>query len=123
MGATRLMHELAISRAILDQAIAHAEGRPVLRVDMTVGALRQVAPDSLCFYFEILARGTVCEGAVLQPRPVAARLRCDCGAEWELAEPDFRCPSCAGARITVLHGDELRVESIEVEEGQCTAPR
>jgi hydrogenase nickel incorporation protein HypA/HybF len=117
------MHELAISRAILEQAIGHAEGRRVTRVSLTVGALRQVAPESLRFYFEIVSRGTLCEGAELEPRAVAARLRCRCGAEWELAELAFRCPACADADVTVLDGDQLRVESIEVEEEQCIAPR
>jgi hydrogenase nickel incorporation protein HypA/HybF len=117
------MHELSLSRAILDTADRHAAGRRVVRLSVTIGTLRQVVPDSLVFYFEIIARGTVCEGALLQPRLVPARLRCACGEEWELAELSFRCPRCAGAEVTVLDGDELRVDSIEVEETSCIAPR
>jgi hydrogenase nickel incorporation protein HypA/HybF len=117
------MHELSLSRAILDTADRHAAGRRVVRLSVTIGTLRQVVPDSLVFYFKILARGTVCEGALLQPRLVPARLRCACGEEWELAELSFRCPRCVGAEVTVLDGDELRVDSIEVEETSCIAPR
>jgi len=117
------MHELALSRAILDAAVSHAEGRRVTRVEVTIGALRQVVPDSLAFYFEIVSHGTICEGALLAPRLVPARLRCACGAEWQLSEISFRCPRCAGADVTVLDGEELRVESIEVEEAECIAPR
>ncbi len=58
---------------------------------------------------------------------VPARLRCACGEEWELQEPAFRCPRCAGREVTVLSGEELDVESIEVEEDveeeTCTAAR
>jgi len=115
------MHELALARAILDASVSHARGGRVTRVDVTVGALRQVVPDSLAFHFEILARGTPCEGAKLRQRLTAARLRCACGAEWELTEPTFRCPRCRGAQTTVLCGEELLVESIEVEEEQCIA--
>jgi hydrogenase nickel incorporation protein HypA/HybF len=118
-----LMHELAISRAILDAAARQADGRRVLVVNVTLGALRQVVAESLVFNFEILSRGTACEGARLQARSVAARLRCACGEEWEPHEPRFRCPSCGGAQVRVLDGDQLSVDYIEVEEEQCTAPR
>lgn len=117
------MHEQALARGVLDAAVAHAQGRRVLRVDVAVGALRQVVPGSLAFHFEILARGTLCEGARLQQRVVRARLRCACGHEWELEEPSFRCPRCGGARTSVLGGEELLVESIEVEEETCIARR
>jgi hydrogenase nickel incorporation protein HypA/HybF len=60
------MHELALSRAIVDAALRHAEGRPVERVHVRLGSMRQAVPRSLAFYFEILARETDCEGAVLE---------------------------------------------------------
>ena len=129
------MHEHGLAAAILDAAVRHGEGRRVTRVDVTVGALRQVVGDTLEFHFEILARGTACEGArlVLEMRP--ARLRCSCGAEWELSEPTFRCERCEGGEVRVMDGEQLRVESIEVldgeespgapdgKEGRCTAAR
>jgi hydrogenase nickel incorporation protein HypA/HybF len=120
------MHELALARGVLEAALAHAGGRRVTQVEVTVGALRQVVPDSLAFNFEILARATACEGARLHQRLVAARLRCACGHEWELREPSFACPACGGSRVRVVAGEELRVESIEVDveaeagERRCT---
>jgi hydrogenase nickel incorporation protein HypA/HybF len=116
------MHELSIGRAILDMAVREAAGHRVLRVSLTIGALRQVVPESLEFYFQIVSRGTVCEGAELQARSTPARLGCDCGQEWELAEPSFRCPACGGGQVRVLDGDQLSVDCIEVEEAPCTAP-
>lgn len=118
------MHELAISRAIVDTALAHAGGRPVRRIDVTIGALRQVVPSSLAFYLELSCRGTPCEGAEVLTRVVPARLRCSCGEQWELREPSLACPRCADGWVEVLDGEQLLVESIEVEEEQaCTAPR
>ena len=117
------MHELALSRAILENAREHAQGRRVRRISVSVGALRQVVGDSLLFHFEILAQGTVCDGAQLALRPVPARLRCACGEQWELTEPMFRCPRCGGAEVSVLDGEQLCVDSIEVEDVPCTAPR
>ena len=141
------MHELAIASAVVDTAIRHARGREVVAVDVRVGALRQVVPDSLAFYFEIVSRDTACSGAELRFEPVAALLRCDgCGSEWDPAPPPlatheptdvpldslplprFRCTGCGAAGAEVLRGAELEVESIEIsdrahEEEPCTAPR
>jgi hydrogenase nickel incorporation protein HypA/HybF len=117
------MHELSISRAILETAMHHAAGRRVVRVSVTIGALRQVLPESLAFYFQIVSHGTVCEGALLEPWLAPARMRCGCGEEWELEDPSFRCPRCASGKVSVLDGDQLLLESIEVEEAPCTAPR
>jgi hydrogenase nickel incorporation protein HypA/HybF len=65
------MHELALSRAIVDLAERHSEGRPVERVHVRLGSLRQAVPRSLAFYFEIVARDTDCEGAVLEIETLA----------------------------------------------------
>ena len=116
------MHELSISSAIVNTAERHAAGRKVTAVDVRVGSLRQVVPGSLVFYFEI----------------VAPLLRCpDCGREWDPAPPPlatheplagsglppvpaFRCPDCI-APGEVIAGDELEVESIEVQGSAATA--
>lgn len=119
------MHELSLSSAILDAALRHADGRPVSSVQLRVGAMRQVVPESLEFYFGIVARGTLCEGAALEQEYVPARLRCgSCATEWEPELPLFRCPACGGAEVVPLGGTELEIESIvvEEEESECTAP-
>jgi hydrogenase nickel incorporation protein HypA/HybF len=111
------MHELSVAGAVLDTAIRHAGERPVDVVALRVGSLRQVVPDSLRFYWEIVARDTICDGARLQLTEVAARLRCEgCGYEWEPDIPAFRCPTCARSEVTVAAGGELEVEYIEVRE-------
>ena len=117
------MHELSIASAILDTAERHAGGRRVTVVSLRVGELRQVVPDTLAFYWEVVARGTRCEGARLDQAVIAARLRgAACGTEWAMAEADFRCAAC-GAAAEVIGGQELEVESIVFfEVALCTAP-
>ena len=112
------MHELSLSSAIVDTVLRHAEGRRVNSVEMRIGRLRQVVPDSLSFYFEIVSRDTACEGARLVCNEVEARVKCnDCSASpWTLDQPIFRCPSCGGSDVEVLSGTEFLVESIDVEE-------
>ena len=112
------MHELSLSSAILETAVRHADGRKVNCVEVTMGALRQVVKSSLEFYFEIVSRDTVCEGARLECNEIEARVKCkSCDVPaWTLEQPIFRCPSCGGSDVEVLSGTEFLVESIDVED-------
>jgi hydrogenase nickel incorporation protein HypA/HybF len=110
------VHELSLANSIVETVEHHAAGRRVTKVNMTIGALRQVVPDSLEFYFEIASRNTVCEGAGLGQEIVPARARCDaCRAEWDLDLPFFLCAACGGPGRPVT-GEQFEVESIEVIE-------
>ena len=117
------MHELSVASAVLDTALRHAEDRRILAVSLQVGHLRQVIPDSLAFYWDIVARDTAAEGARLDLVVVPVRMRCEsCAHEWE-PELRFRCPQCGGVG-EVLAGDELEVDLIEVEEeSECIGSR
>jgi hydrogenase nickel incorporation protein HypA/HybF len=118
------VHELSLSSAIVNTVVKHADGRRVTAVNLRVGRLRQVVPDSLEFYFEFVARGTVCEGARLEQEAIDARLRCRaCERAWEIEIPAFRCPTCGGGDVAVASGNEFEVESIEIEEVACIGPR
>lgn len=129
------MHELSISSAILDTVLRHADGRPVSTVRLRIGALRQIVPDSLDFYFGIVSRDTVCAGACLELDLIDALLRCaECGSEWDPAPgpahdgdpaallPHFRCRRCGAAGAEVRRGNELEVESIDVDTADPPAP-
>jgi hydrogenase nickel incorporation protein HypA/HybF len=114
------VHELSVAGAVIDTAERHAAGRRVTLVRLRLGELRQVVPDSLSFYFEIVARGTLCEGAALEHEIVAASLACAaCAETWRLETTSFRCPHCGAAEVEIESGNELEVESIEVEEPAC----
>jgi hydrogenase nickel incorporation protein HypA/HybF len=123
------VHELALSSAIVNTVAKHAAGRPVATVNLRVGRLRQVVPDTLEFYFGFVARDTVCDGARLVQEVIDPRLHCrECDREWTIDIPAFRCPHCSGAQVEILSGDEFEVESIEVlatelEEGACIGQR
>jgi hydrogenase nickel incorporation protein HypA/HybF len=116
------VHELSVASAVVATVEKHACGRPVAVVTVRLGRLRQVVPESLRFYFELVSKDTVCEGALLVEQVVPAELRCDsCAHSWELDEPLFACPECGCRKTTTLGGNELEVESIEIEEEACIA--
>jgi hydrogenase nickel incorporation protein HypA/HybF len=121
------MHELALATAIRDTAVRHAGGRSISAVRVRAGALRQVVPESLDFYFGIVSHGTGCDGARLELEVIPAVLRCEaCGRTWQPETPSFRCPGCGVARVELLSGEVLEVESIDIEEeevAECIEPR
>ncbi len=91
-------------------------------VYVRAGQLRQVVPETLSFYFDRVAEGTPCDGARLELELIPARLLCEaCEHEWELDRAAFRCPRCGAGEVHVSSGDELEVESIEIEEEACIA--
>ncbi len=94
------MHELSVSSAIVDTALRHAKGRKVTAVAVKIGSLRQVVAESLTFYFEIVARDTLCEGAVLEIDHVSALMWCQaCGQEWDPAPPPIESGASTAARL------------------------
>lgn len=60
------MHELGLTRNIVAIVAEHAGERPVKRVQVAVGARACVEKQALAFCFDLVARGTVLEGAALE---------------------------------------------------------
>jgi hydrogenase nickel incorporation protein HypA/HybF len=116
------MHELSIAESVLRIVDGHARGRQVTKVTLRVGHLRQVVPSALDFAFELVAQGTVAEGAALEIEEVPLRGVCRaCEADTEQAGFPLRCGRCGGFDIEVVSGEELLVDSLEVEETVATS--
>jgi hydrogenase nickel incorporation protein HypA/HybF len=111
------MHELSIADSIVRIACAHAGTRRVVKVELKVGHLRQVVPDSLAFAFSLVAEGTAAEGAelVMEQVPPAGRCRA-CATESELDGFPLVCTRCGGLDLELLRGEELLVDSLELDE-------
>jgi hydrogenase nickel incorporation protein HypA/HybF len=111
------LHELSIAEAVVRIAAGHADGRRVTKVYLKVGHLRQVVPSALTFGFELIAQGTTIEGAELEIDMVAAAGICRaCGKETRLEGFPLQCGSCGGFDLDIVTGEELYVESLELEE-------
>jgi hydrogenase nickel incorporation protein HypA/HybF len=118
------VHELSIAHAIVDVAARHAGDRAVSSVQVRVGHLRQVVPSALRFAFELCAHGTVVEGAELDLEHVAATGVCrSCGMEGDLPGFPLACPACGGLQVEVITGEELLVDSLELEEADVELSR
>jgi hydrogenase nickel incorporation protein HypA/HybF len=115
------VHELSIAQSIVRIAESHAAGRRVHKVELRVGHLRQVVPSALEFAFMLVAEGTPVEGAqlVIEEVPAAGLCR-DCGAESTFDGFPFACASCGGLDLELIRGEELLVDSLELDEELTT---
>jgi hydrogenase nickel incorporation protein HypA/HybF len=113
------MHEMAITRSVVDAVCEHAGGRRVHSVRLQVGTLCALVPDAIQFCFGLATEGTVADGARLDVdvQPASARCR-TCGAEFDQTDssqtdPIMLCP-CGSADVEVLIGRGLTILSMEV---------
>jgi hydrogenase nickel insertion protein HypA len=127
------MHELSITRSMLDQALAEAGkhgARRINRIRLLLGEAGGVVPDCVRFYFDRMKEGTAAAEAELEFERVPLRIRCPkCGAEWGAGSssppPDHSttgtldhvlegmCECNAGGEV--VSGQELVIESIDVD--------
>jgi hydrogenase nickel incorporation protein HypA/HybF len=114
------MHEGAIAESILRVVNgAKPSGKSkITRVTVVAGALSGIENEPLLLWWSHLSKGTDAEGAEMVINRVAAHLvcqRCSARKDYDGAAPiDPRCAAC-GANVSLEGGDELYVESLEVE--------
>jgi hydrogenase nickel incorporation protein HypA/HybF len=108
------MHELALCQAIVDTVVPYAGGRRVARVEVRIGHLRQVVPDSLRFSWELLTDGGHLAGCELVIDHVPAVVLCQtCGARTTLDLPILLCRTCESSDVTLETGEEFMIVSID----------
>ncbi len=108
------MHELGITRNIVSIVAEHAGEQRVRRVALEIGRLSAILPDAIRFCFDVCAKETVLEGALLEIREVPGLGRCrQCGSEFAMEQPFGRCP-CGSRLIDCIGGNELKIKEMEV---------
>lgn len=114
------MHELSLCQAILDHVEARSGGRPVRRVEVRIGHLRQVVPDSLQFSWEMLTEQTDLADCELHVEHVPAVVHCEaCGADTTLDLPVLACAACESMDVELRSGNEMQLAWIDVAEEVC----
>ena len=113
------MHELSVTESILEIASRHASQANATRVTdihLVIGDLSSIIDDSVQFYWDLISQGTLCQGATLHFRRVPARVQCqNCKNEFSLDRQLAPCPNCGSLALRVIAGEELFVDSIEIE--------
>ncbi len=101
---------------VLREAEAN-EATKVVGIKIKVGKFTSIVPDCVQFYFEIISRDTLAEGARLEFDHVDLRILCkECGQISTLDDGYcLLCPHCGSSTVQIVSGRELFIESLEVE--------
>src|SRR5574337_590961 len=112
------MHEVGIMENTLAIALNRAadEGaRRIHRLTMRIGPVSGVVPEALEFAFDVLRRGTIAEGAILDVERVPIICFCStCRLEFQPDDVFCECPRCHRPGGDVRQGRELELASLEV---------
>ena len=85
------MHELPVTHGIIDVAVKSAQrngNRRISAIDLVIGDLSSIVDDSMQFYFDMLSKDTLAEGANCCFRREPADGTCwECGHEFTASAP------------------------------------
>jgi hydrogenase nickel incorporation protein HypA/HybF len=117
------MHEMGVAMEIVEIAIssipANIKNACVESVNLKVGKLSAIVPESLRFCFDIVSKDTPLAGAKLNIEDVPVVVRCrECDLKWTINSPVFKCKKCKSGLIDIVSGRELDIISIEVVDEQ-----
>jgi hydrogenase nickel incorporation protein HypA/HybF len=108
------MHELGITNGIVEFCTERAGAERVTRVRLEIGKLSAVLPDAVRFCFDVCAKGTAVEGALLEIIETPGRATCrDCNGEVALTQLFGRC-RCGSTNLLVTAGEELTIREMEL---------
>ena len=120
------MHELAVAQALVEQVndvIRQHAATSATLIRVRIGPLAGVVPELLGSAFPLAAAGSRMEHAVLDLVAAPIRVRCQtCGAETEVAMNRLVCGACGDWHTQIISGDELLLESVELETAPSLTP-
>ena len=114
------MHELYLAESIINIVKDYAvrDGfKKVNSVMLSYGRLSCIEPKSLQFGFDVQAKGTPAEGAVLDFQILPAMIHCfSCEKDLEIKNHTVVCPSCGGDEVVLTAGtEELQILELDVD--------
>src|SRR4030042_4482670 len=113
------MHELSVTESILEISLRHANQSNAKRITnlyLVIGQLASIVDDSVQFYWDIISKDTIADGAVLHFKRLPTTLAClDCDHHYSPGNNGFTCPNCKSEHVKVISGDEFFIEAIDIE--------
>jgi hydrogenase nickel incorporation protein HypA/HybF len=114
------MHELSVCLSLLREveriARENKAGR-VTKIAVTVGPLSGVEPDLLQNAYPLAVAGTIAENAEFVIDISDIVVRCSqCGAESPARPNRLLCGECGDYRTNLLSGDEMVLQSLELDD-------
>ncbi len=114
------MHELSVARELvrlIEAEARRAGARRVRTARVVLGARSHVSAEILQFYVaHLLDPEGPAAGLMLECERRPMRFRCNsCRIDYEPSETDWCCPRCGRVGKLIEAGDEVYLESLEIE--------
>lgn len=112
------MHEYSLTQNLLEVALKNSNSKQIVRVNLLIGPFSHEREESIELYWKDLSKGSQAEGAELHFEHVKAEMKClDCSGTFYLDENEevSMCKFCKSEHLKMLSGDDIKLESIEVE--------
>jgi len=112
------VHEAGTSESIVRAAIEACgdSERTISALGVEVGVLSSVSTEALRFWLELALKNRGMQNTQIQITTAPARLRCECGNEYETEDMFSICPCCGSYARQILSGMDVTLKWIEVEE-------
>jgi hydrogenase nickel incorporation protein HypA/HybF len=110
------MHELSLTQNLLEIALENAQSRKIVKVNLLIGPFSEEREENIRFYWRDLSKGTLGEGARLHFQHPPPAVKClACGGTFNPEDNESICVYCQSDRLQWADGDEVSLESIDVE--------
>jgi len=114
------MHELYLAESVLNIVQEYAAKQQFKKVNsilLSFGRLSCIEQKSLQFAFEVQAKDSPAQDAVLQFKIMPAIIHCfSCGRDLELDVYEGICPLCRGEEVLLVGGtQELQILEMDVD--------
>lgn len=119
------MHEVSIALGMIDEVTRIAQennAKKVITVNLKIGKMSGIVTDSLKFVFDaIKIEYPVLSSTAISIEEVPLVYECnDCKNTFSPQDETYEkyfpcCPGCKSYRLTLLSGEEMHIENLEVE--------
>jgi hydrogenase nickel incorporation protein HypA/HybF len=112
------VHEFGIAQALIGNAVREAQrlgARRIGALHIRLGAAHEIMPETMELCLEAVSKGTPAEGARWEIEWVPVQKRCvACDCVFQPSESG-ECPSCGAVLSELMAGNELYVDSLEID--------
>ena len=113
------MHELSIAYNVIEIVEEEAKtlnAKHISEVELEIGLVSGVIPETLKFALEAIVKNTMLENAKIIINSIEGKARCStCSHEFLIDELYAMCPECNSFHFDVIQGKEMKVKNFIVE--------
>lgn len=110
------MRDFQLTQHLLDLALQSADSKRIRRVNLLIGPFSEEREESIQLYWKDLAKDSLGQEAELHFEHLPISVQClNCTGMVYLDEETSMCKFCNQERLQVFSGEEVRLESVEVE--------